>query len=630
MAAFAVADYVVFITSLAISLGIGNSSEMYYYGSQFWMYTLGIVFGSLLTTLVIMPIIYPLRLVSIYEYLEIRWNTTVVRKLSSALQVVNTFIFLGIALYAPSLAISSVTPISTNTSIIALGLVCSVYSSLGGAKAVVYTDSFQTLVMFAGVIAVIIQGCIEAGGAANSWNIDKEHDRIEFFNMDPNPLERHTFMTTVILGIFFSVTVFGTSQAQYQRWGSVATLKESYIVMVMNAIGVIILLSLINYAGLVVFSVYVDCDPLMAGYIEKADQILVYFVVDKLGYLPGIPGLFVAAVYSGVLRSGGGEDMSSVEMKCSTHRLFSSLGYTAFLSHLWSKHIQAGSAILSSSISSSLNAIASNIWEDLLQYFKIFSSVSEAQAKNITIIISMVSGLVSIFLGILAGSMGGLVQVSYSISGAFSGPIAGIFLTAMLCPWVSATSAALGGLSALTLSLWMVAGSFLYAPPPKMLSLSTAGCSEANLTTCAPPYTTLLPPSTTTTDNLDPNVPEVFPLYQISYCLFGAIGVITSLVMANVFSCIVGFPHPSEVPEIAVNKTSFSFYCWLRKHDKHKSTKERFSVTKNTKENENPSGCGQGNLKNSEHCHVQSSVSVSGPHKGKLRGHDNPVPIHDE
>ncbi|XP_071547719.1 sodium-coupled monocarboxylate transporter 1-like isoform X3 [Panulirus ornatus] len=627
MAAFAVADYVVFITSLAISLGIGlfqwwrsrgldtkdfflgggqmkpipvalsflagvisaisilgNSSEMYYYGSQFWMYTLGIVFGSLLTTLVIMPIIYPLRLVSIYEYLEIRWNTTVVRKLSSALQVVNTFIFLGIALYAPSLAISSVTPISTNTSIIALGLVCSVYSSLGGAKAVVYTDSFQTLVMFAGVIAVIIQGCIEAGGAANSWNIDKEHDRIEFFNMDPNPLERHTFMTTVILGIFFSVTVFGTSQAQYQRWGSVATLKESYIVMVMNAIGVIILLSLINYAGLVVFSVYVDCDPLMAGYIEKADQILVYFVVDKLGYLPGIPGLFVAAVYSGVL----------------------------------------------SSISSSLNAIASNIWEDLLQYFKIFSSVSEAQAKNITIIISMVSGLVSIFLGILAGSMGGLVQVSYSISGAFSGPIAGIFLTAMLCPWVSATSAALGGLSALTLSLWMVAGSFLYAPPPKMLSLSTAGCSEANLTTCAPPYTTLLPPSTTTTDNLDPNVPEVFPLYQISYCLFGAIGVITSLVMANVFSCIVGFPHPSEVPEIAVNKTSFSFYCWLRKHDKHKSTKERFSVTKNTKENENPSGCGQGNLKNSEHCHVQSSVSVSGPHKGKLRGHDNPVPIHDE
>lgn len=45
----------------------GNTSEMYYYGSQFWMNLLGVAVGGLLVVLVIIPVIYPLRLISIYE-----------------------------------------------------------------------------------------------------------------------------------------------------------------------------------------------------------------------------------------------------------------------------------------------------------------------------------------------------------------------------------------------------------------------------------------------------------------------------------------------------------------------------------------------------------------------------------
>lgn len=45
--------------------------------------------------------------------------------------------------------------------------------------------------------------------------------------------------------------------------------------MVINTVGLILLWSLIYYAGLVVFAVYADCDPLTAGYIEKKDQVSV-------------------------------------------------------------------------------------------------------------------------------------------------------------------------------------------------------------------------------------------------------------------------------------------------------------------------------------------------------------------
>ena len=44
-------------------------------------------------------------------------------------------------------------------------------------------------------------------------------------------------------------------------------------VMVLGVAGLLGLWSLINYSGLVMFSVYADCDPLTAGYIDKMDQV---------------------------------------------------------------------------------------------------------------------------------------------------------------------------------------------------------------------------------------------------------------------------------------------------------------------------------------------------------------------
>lgn len=62
--------------------------------------------------------------------------------------------------------------------------------------------------------------------------------------------------------------------------------------------------SVFFFSGLVAYAAYSDCDPLTSGRIEKPDQIVPYLVMDKLERLPGLPGLFVAGVYGGVLRSG--------------------------------------------------------------------------------------------------------------------------------------------------------------------------------------------------------------------------------------------------------------------------------------------------------------------------------------
>lgn len=54
--------------------------------------------------------------------------------------------------------------------------------------------------------------------------------------------------------------------------------------------------------GIAVFAIYADCDPMATEDIEKPDQIVPYYVIDRLSRFPGLPGLFLAALYAGGLR----------------------------------------------------------------------------------------------------------------------------------------------------------------------------------------------------------------------------------------------------------------------------------------------------------------------------------------
>lgn len=51
----------------------------------------------------------------------------------------------------------------------------------GGLKAVIWTDVFQSTIMIAGLIVVVIVGSIEVGGFGNVWEINKKFDRLNFF-----------------------------------------------------------------------------------------------------------------------------------------------------------------------------------------------------------------------------------------------------------------------------------------------------------------------------------------------------------------------------------------------------------------------------------------------------------------
>ena len=48
----------------------------------------------------------------------------------------------------------------------------------GGLKAVIWTDVFQTLVMFLGQLVVIIVGSAKVGGLGHVWDVASQHGLI--------------------------------------------------------------------------------------------------------------------------------------------------------------------------------------------------------------------------------------------------------------------------------------------------------------------------------------------------------------------------------------------------------------------------------------------------------------------
>ena len=71
--------------------------------------------------------------------------------------------------------------------------------------------------MFLSTITILILATVDAGGINSVFDKNYQEGRIQLFNMDLDPRERHTFWGTTIGNGVMWLSVFGVSQTQVQR-----------------------------------------------------------------------------------------------------------------------------------------------------------------------------------------------------------------------------------------------------------------------------------------------------------------------------------------------------------------------------------------------------------------------------
>ncbi|KAL7630086.1 UNVERIFIED_CONTAM: hypothetical protein RMT77_019781 [Armadillidium vulgare] len=141
----------------------------------------GIILAIMFSSYLLMPVLYPLKLTSINEYILLRFKSKELRTCIFLMSVTKITFVGGISLYAATIVLASITNLNTITNIFILGIVCTTYSAFGGFKAVIWTDFFQMFVMVLGVIIVVIVGCALNGGFVETLYTASKGGRLEIF-----------------------------------------------------------------------------------------------------------------------------------------------------------------------------------------------------------------------------------------------------------------------------------------------------------------------------------------------------------------------------------------------------------------------------------------------------------------
>ncbi|KAL0894564.1 hypothetical protein ABMA27_013136 [Loxostege sticticalis] len=462
-----IASYVSGVTIL------GTPAEVYNYGTQYWLVIVGVFLSCVVVVTVYLPVFCTLRLSSSYEYLELRFNRHV-RAVASILFMLDEVLFLPMVVYVPALAFNQLTGLN----VFAVGgimvLICGLYTVLGGLRAVVWTDSVQTGVMFIGVILVAAAGTLAVGGVQAILNIANESGRIELSNWSFSPYERQTGWGAVVGGFLYWTCFNSVNQTMVQRYISLPSRRQAIAAIGIFCIGAILAISLCVWCGLAAWAVWVQggCSPGAAPLVD--DRLLPAFVtyIAKVQRLPGLAGVFLAGVFGAGL----------------------------------------------SSLSAVLNACALVAVEDIMHGWL------RIHLKPITegIIARLVTGLlaiISIVMLVVIAKLGGVLGVATALSAIAASATCGIFTLGMICWWVGPRGAIAGGIAGalvagtVSLGTQAAAAKGLRAPP---LNLTEECARNASFVF---------------ENTMDPET--IFPLFRVSYHWIAPLGLLATLIVGS-------------------------------------------------------------------------------------------------
>ncbi|XP_060555334.1 sodium-dependent multivitamin transporter-like [Ruditapes philippinarum] len=493
-----------FVSAIMI---IGTPAEVYVNSTMYGWQAVGMVITAAGAAHIFIPVFYNLGVTSVFQYVEMRFGR-VTRTIASVVYIIWMMFYMAIVLYGPSLALNAVTGLSLWGSILAVSSVCIFYTALGGMKAVLWADTFQVLVMFAGLFALLIEGTKALGGIGKAWDIANKDGRIILLEFDPDPRVRHSVWNLVIGGGIFWCAVYGTNQAQVQRAISVRNVSRSKIAIWLNVIGYDTILLLCCLVGVVMYAFYSECDPVKSGLVDKPDQLVPLWMMDLLSEYPGLPGLFLSTIFSGSL----------------------------------------------SSVSSGLNAIAAVMLEDFIKP-TCCKNISDSTATWLSKGIVVVFGCLSIAFAFVVSNFGTLIlTLANVLFGALGGPMLGMFCLGMLFPWSNKVGGCIGLVCGLIMNIWISFGTAITKTSVNIKSpISVDGCiwKYSNTTTLTTTSTTTSMTSssveTVSTTHIFDKYEGINRLYTVSYMWYSGIGVCTVVVVGMIVSLITGITDTSKL-----------------------------------------------------------------------------------
>lgn len=408
-------------------------------GLQWLTYEFGVPLAMAFLLIAIIPTLYKSGIVSVYEYLEKRFDASS-RLLISFVFQISRSVATGVMVYTMALILQATIGIDFWISVLIIGVITMIYSFQGGMKAVIWGDVIQMCILFFGIIVCLVYGISELGGFENFLtNVDQDRltavdfSKWGFNNADKN--DEFGFWPMVIGGFFLYASYYGTDQTQSQRLLSAKGMPTIKKLLLANGLfrfpitltycimGLVLGTLLIQDAGFqeLLDSVYQTNISSLEG--KKADLMVPVFIIK---YLPnGIIGILIVAIMSAAM----------------------------------------------SSLSSTVNSLSAVTLEDFIKRFK--PNMTDKQYVMNSRLLSVFWGLVCLFFAFFAGSIEGtVIEVINKISSIFYGPILAAFILAILTKKTHALGANIGIVAGVLFNMYL----WLYVPAIFWFWWNAIGC----------------------------------------------------------------------------------------------------------------------------------------------------------
>lgn len=272
-------------------------------GGLTWLqYELALPLAMIVVSIFLIPLFRQLKLVSVYEYLQMRYGTSV-RNTVAVIFLLSRGLGTGIALYATAIVMQSITGFPLWVSILGMGLIILIYDTLGGMRAVVYSDILQMGLLLLGlVVSIYIAADLVGGFGAVFESFPKERLQTLDFSWGLSSDGGMPFWAFLFGGFFLYTAYYGTDQSQVQRELSTRTVEDSKRSLYFNGFARFPLTLLYVMMGIAVGVLYLQDAALQAGVAAATpDHLIPQFI---LAYFPdGVKGLLIAAILAAAMSS---------------------------------------------------------------------------------------------------------------------------------------------------------------------------------------------------------------------------------------------------------------------------------------------------------------------------------------
>jgi len=343
---------------------------------------------------------------SAYEYLEQRFG------LWARLYVASGFVLMqclrmGIILFATSLALEVLLGVDSAIIIICMGVIVIVYCTLGGLKAVIWTDVIQAVALVAGGALVVPIVLSKISGGAELLLQDAL--AAGKTSLGPTTMDAHELSIWVILisHLIIYMQMSCTDQMFVQRYCAPRSLLAGRRALYIGMLGTVPVWAYFIVMGTTLWAFYkYNPDPVVASL--SAEEVFPYFISTQVSV--GLSGVIAAALCLAAM----------------------------------------------STLSSSVNATASVVKADFYQRFLV-RNTSDRQGLIAGRIFSILFGVTMIVIAIIVRSTrtNTLIEMQAVFLGVFGSGLLGIFLLAFATKTSNQAAAVATTLTIVLVIVWL-------------------------------------------------------------------------------------------------------------------------------------------------------------------------------